>query len=200
MTHEERATWIKRIFVFGAAVAIVAAVIYNFDLTEDPKPPEVVGEKVEKGNPSAAGQASNGQGVGNTMSGASNSDGEDPLSVTHQGPAKSVEPLSIFHHHLPGEPSSEALADVFNHIKVKYAKLVTVTRVDIRKQAEFSKGQGVTKAPHVVMFIGTEKVFEFHGFWSQVRVDQKVEELLAGLERVGKDWRPSVPGMKRVGS
>jgi len=199
MTHE-RAAWIKRIFVIGVAVAIIAIVSSNFEWTDNPKPPEIVENKTQKGAQSAAGQASNPQGAGSPMSGASMGKGESPLSVTHQGPAKPVEPLLIYHHHLPGEPSSEALADVFNHIKAKYAKRVTVTRVDIRKQAEFSKGQGVTKAPHVVMFNGTEKVFDFPGFWSQERVDQKVEEILAGLQRVGKEWRPPVPGMKRVGS
>ena len=31
------------------------------------------------------------------------------------------------------------------------------------------------------------------------KVELKVDEILNGLKRVGKDWRPPVPGMKREG-
>ena len=53
--------------------------------------------------------------------------------------------------------------------------------------------------PHVVIIAGTEKAFDFQGQWTQAKVEFKVEEILRGLKRVGKDWRPPVPGMKQTG-
>jgi hypothetical protein len=51
----------------------------------------------------------------------------------------------------------------------------------------------------VIIISGKEKVFEFQGLWSQAQVEQKVDEILRGLKRMTKDWRPAVPGMKPVG-
>ena len=46
---------------------------------------------------------------------------------------------------------------------------------------------------------GTGKVCEFQGPWTQAQVEFKVEEILRRLRRVGKDWRPPVPGMNPAG-
>jgi hypothetical protein len=40
-------------------------------------------------------------------------------------------------------------------------------------------------------------VFEFSGLWDYPAIERKVEEVLRGLERVGKDWLPDVKGMQR---
>lgn len=116
------------------------------------------------------------------------------------GAGGAEEPLLIFHHHLPGDATSEALADVFNFIQAKYGARVEVTRVDFRKRPEISRKQGVSKPPHVVMFVGSRPVFQFQGPASREQVDRKVHELLVGMQRMSKDWRPPVPGMKAVGS
>lgn len=107
--------------------------------------------------------------------------------------------LRIVHHHLPNDPASEQLADIFNKVQTKYDKYVIVSRNDIQKHPEIAKAQGVTKAPHVVIFSGTQKVYEFQGLGSQVQIERKVEEILRGLKRIDKDWRPPVPGMKPGG-
>ncbi len=114
--------------------------------------------------------------------------------------APGEEPLFIYHHHLPGDPTSEQLADILNKIQAKYDKLVLVTRVDVRKNPEISKEQGVTTPPQVVFLSGKQKVYEFHGLWSHEMVERKVDEILRGLKRAGKDWRPVVPGMTKAGS
>jgi thioredoxin-like negative regulator of GroEL len=107
--------------------------------------------------------------------------------------------LVIYHHHLPKDPASEQIAAVLNKVQTKYEKYVIVNRVDFQQHPEIAKQQGVTKPPHVVIFAGTQKVFEFQGLWSQVQVERKVEEILRGLKRIDKDWRPAVAGMKPAG-
>lgn len=108
--------------------------------------------------------------------------------------------LLIVHHHLPGDPASDQIAHILSEVQRKYHKEVIVSTVDFKKEPEVSKKQGVTRPPHVVMITGSEKVFEFQGLWTQAKVERKVEEILHGLKRVGKDWRPPVPGMTPAGS
>jgi len=108
--------------------------------------------------------------------------------------------LLIVLHRLPGDPASEQMAEILNRIQAKYGQQIIVSQVDFQLQPEVSKAQGVSKPPHVFMIAGTEKVFDFQGPWTQAQVEFKVEEILRGLKRVGKDWRPPVPGMKPAGS
>lgn len=107
--------------------------------------------------------------------------------------------LLIVLHHLPGDPASEQMAEILSRVQTKYGKQVIVSQVDFKLHPETSKAQGVTQPPHVVIISGTEKVFDFQGPWPQAKVEFKVEEILRGLKRVGKDWRPPVPGMKPAG-
>ncbi|MEO5917317.1 MAG: thioredoxin domain-containing protein [Luteolibacter sp.] len=113
--------------------------------------------------------------------------------------AKQDDRLVIYHFHLPKDPASEQIADTLNKVQTKYEKYVIVNRVDFQQHPEIAKQQGVTKPPHVVIFAGTQKVFEFQGLWSQVQVERKVEEILRGLKRIDKNWRPPVAGMKPAG-
>lgn len=160
MTHEERASLIKKILCLGLLIAIGAgAWRYQNSVAAPPKVPE-------------------------------------QQSVTAR-PETSIE---IVHHHLPGDPASEQVADILNKVNGKYGKRVTISRIDFNLHPEISKAHGVTKPPHVIMISGEEKVFEFQGLWSQVQVERKVDEFLRGLKRMPKDWRPPVPGMKPVGS
>ncbi len=108
--------------------------------------------------------------------------------------------LLIVHHHQPGDKSSEQLADILNKVQKKYGKLVIVQRLEFGKNPQTAKAQGVTKPPHVVMIARDKKVFDFQGLWTQQQVEQKVEEILRGLKRMTKDWRPPVPGMKPAGT
>ncbi len=107
--------------------------------------------------------------------------------------------LLIVLHQLPGDPASEQMAEILNRVQMKYGKQIIVNQVDFKLHPEVSKAQGVTKPPHVVIISGKDKVFDFQGPWTKAQVEFKVEEILRGLKRVGKDWRPPVPGMKPAG-
>ena len=104
--------------------------------------------------------------------------------------------LVVVHHHLPDDPASEQIADILNKVGKKYEKYLVVNRVDIKKSPELAKAQGVTKAPHVIVLSGSEKVYEFQGPATQIQVERKVEEILRGLKRIDKNWRPPVQGMQ----
>jgi len=49
-----------------------------------------------------------------------------------------------------------------------------------------------------VMKVKDEKVFAFKGLWQQPEIERKIDEILRGLERMTKGWRPKVQGMKRA--
>lgn len=120
-----------------------------------------------------------------------------PSEKTGPAVAAAVEdPLEIYAYHLPGDPNCEKLADILNKVQKKYDRQVKVTRIDIKAHPELAVAQGVKKVPHVIMVVAKQKVFEFEGLWTQEQVERKVEEILRGLKRVGKDWRPVVAGMK----
>lgn len=115
-------------------------------------------------------------------------------------PAAPENGLLIVHHHLPGDKVSEQLADILNKVQKKYGKLVIVQRLDFTKNPNTAKAHGVTKPPHVVIIARSQKVFDFQGLWTQPQVELKVDEILRGLKRMTKDWRPPVSGMKPAGS
>lgn len=104
--------------------------------------------------------------------------------------------IEVLHFHLPGNPESESLADIFNKVEEKYAGQVLVTRVDIQAEPERAKAEKVTKPPKVVMMAGTVRACKFQGVWSRAQIERKIDEILHGLERMGKDWRPDVQGMQ----
>lgn len=156
MTHEERATWIRRGFILFIALVIGVSVwLYP----KKPVPP-----------PSAPAAAS--------------------------PPAVAEHDIEILHFHLPNNPESEQIADSLDRVAKKYGKQVLLTRVDITTNPERAKAEKVTKPPKVVMMAGTERACKFQGVWTQAQIEFKVEEILRGLKRMGKDWRPEVKGMK----
>lgn len=112
---------------------------------------------------------------------------------------KQNDALIIEHYHLPGDPASEQIANVFNVIQKKYGKLLEVHRIDIQKNPELAKAQGVTKPPHVVFTYHKGKVYEFQGIYSEAQIEKKVDEILHGLKRIDKAGHPPVPGMKPAG-
>ena len=119
-----------------------------------------------------------------------------PPRATSQTDAEAKHDLEIIHFHLPGNPESEQIADSLNKIEEKYGGQVLVTRVDINAEPELAKAEKVTKPPKVVMMAGTIRASKFQGVWTQAQIERKVEEILRGLKRMGKDWRPDVQGMQ----
>lgn len=103
--------------------------------------------------------------------------------------------VAIVHCHLPGDPASEQLADVFNAIQKKYGRLVKVIRVGFPAQPSDWQVQRGIKLPYVMMIVGTENAFQFQGLWPLPKVEKKVEELIFGVRPMSKNWRPPVTGM-----
>ncbi len=106
--------------------------------------------------------------------------------------------LEIVLHHQPGNAESERLLESLGKVRVKYEKQVKLTRVDeVAKPPAEGTAKEVAKPPSVVMKVAGRQVFAFEGVWPLPRIERKVEEILAGLKRCGKDWRPEVKGMQR---
>lgn len=107
--------------------------------------------------------------------------------------------VALILYYLPGEPASQQLSAILDKVQKKYGKQMTVSKMDFKKNPETAKKEGVTQTPHVAIIFGKEKVFEFEGLLTQEQVETKVEEVLHGLKRIDKDWRPAVPGMTGKG-
>lgn len=125
----------------------------------------------------------------------------EEVSASGASPVRVYEdPLIIVLHHAQGNAESEAMAEIFARIQIKYGQQVVVTKSDLKTNAEAARAEGITRAPHVVISARGQRLFDFQGRWPYAQVERKVDELLHGLQRVGKDWRPAVPGMTRSGS
>ncbi len=106
--------------------------------------------------------------------------------------------LELVLYYQPGGTGSEQLSATLDRVAAKYGKQIILQKVDAKSKPEVAKAQGVSKLPHVIINSKAGKAFEFQGNWPQPQVEAKVEEILRGLKRMGKDWRPPVPGMKPV--
>lgn len=104
--------------------------------------------------------------------------------------------LQIVLYEDPAEQDSQELGKTLDGIQKKYAELVIVTHIDFQKHPKMAKAAGVSKPPHVVMIAKSGPVFDFQGLWPRQKVELKVDEILRGLKRFNKDWRPPVKGMK----
>lgn len=197
MTPEQRVTWIQRIVLLLMFVGIpFAAFRYQSPVK---KSPQKVTRKEEKSAVVQAEKKPVKEEAGNLvgtfhMTAPQDSTGEafEKLVKNIKSPAQGV---TVIHCHLLGDLASEELADTFNQIQKKYGKLVVVTRVGFQAQPKDWVEQKGIKLPYVMMIAGQENVFQFQGLWSYTKVDKKVAEIISGLRRVGKDWRPVVPGM-----
>jgi hypothetical protein len=161
MTHEERATWIRRGIILFLAILIGGGVW----LFPGKKPAAVIAPA------------------------------EESVDINAVDPAYY---LNIFHYHLPEDPASEQIAESLDRVGELHEKYVKVTRVDITEHPEIAKAEIVTKPPKVVMIAGGERVCKFQGVWTYEQIELRVSEILRGLKRMDKDWRPEVQGMQRA--
>lgn len=193
MTPEQRVTLIQRLVFIALLVAVgIAAWFYQ-------RSPEEVVKVAEKAAVEEKGPIKTREGVEKPVATGHIRVPKDPPIEDIQALVKNVKSpdngVAIIHFHLPGDPASEQLADTFNLIQRKYGKLVSVTRVGFPAQPKDWEAQKGIKLPYIMMIADQENVFQFQGFWSYSKVEKKVEEVIFGLRRVGKDWRPVVPGM-----
>lgn len=197
MTPERRVALLQRIVAVLLFVGIAIAA-WNYQRPAKASPEEVARDAEKKGKPGMGPMKSGDEKAGNPIGTNHIRTPKDPSSSQVKSILKNVVGpdggVAIIHCHLPGDPASEQLADTFNLIQKKYGKLVAVTRVGFPAQPTDWQAQGI-KLPYVMMIVGKESVFQFQGLWSYSQVEKKVEEIIFGLRRVGKDWRPVVPGM-----
>ncbi|MEY3896352.1 MAG: hypothetical protein RLZZ214_1872 [Verrucomicrobiota bacterium] len=193
MTSEQRVTLIQRVVFFALLIAVgIAAWFYQ-------RSPDEEGKVAEKVTVAEKAPVKTREGVEKPVATNHIRVPKDPLKEDIDALVKKVvspdNGVAIIHFHLPGDPASEQLADTFNLIQKKYGKLVSVTRVGFTAQPKDWEAQKGIKLPYILMIADQENVFQFQGFWSYSKVEKKVEEVIFGLRRVGKDWRPVVPGM-----
>lgn len=194
MTYEEKAKWIIRIFfltVFMLIIAFVFAPSKKGDgatkdrgtpppqITEEPKEPDVTIVNFDQ-----SGSMKDGQ-IADLIAAASKKHGSRVLGIVHC--------------HIPGNPDSEQIADILNQVAKKYGSQVLVIRVNILNFPEFVKAQQVTKPPEVLMLVDNMVAFKIQGLWPRPQIERKVDELIHGLRKVGKDWLPKVKGMQPAG-
>jgi|GEM_PF-6710237 len=193
MTKEQIAKWVGRIFVLLLATTIVVLVF-----APDGKK-TTARQKVSASQAATSNEKTNSNVVHfNPLDGFK--DGQITAILDEASKKRGSLVVGIVHCHVPRNPESEQIADILNRVAKKYGSQVLVIRVDIVAFPAFAKAENVTKPPKVVMIVGTSRVFEFQGLWTQPQIERKVDELLHGLERVGKDWRPEVKGMQRASS
>ena len=113
--------------------------------------------------------------------------------------AESLSKLVLTLHQSPGRPQSDQVAAALREIEKRYSQQVTLTTLDFNKLPKDTKLPGNGKPPYVVMEMGKQKVYEFSGYKESAQIRQKVDEILHGLERNGREWRPAVPGMTPAG-
>ncbi len=103
------------------------------------------------------------------------------------------------HFHTPGQAASEEIADSLNRIVVKYCKQVLVVRVDVttKEGGGWAKLENASRTPDVLMTAAKQRACRFQGLWPYPQIEKKVDQILFGLERASKDWRPEVKGMQR---
>jgi hypothetical protein len=202
MTHDQTASLIKKIFLVILFAAIITAAGYGSGSggggSDDNKlvsALNLIFEKVRK--KPAASPPSQLPIIHHQISDDPDGKRLDALLQSIVSPENGV---AIAHLHCPGDPDSEQLVGIYDSVRKKYGRLVLVVRISYAGYTMGLRAQGVTKLPHTVMISGNQKVFEFQGLWSQIKIEQLVDNILHGLlKRVNKDWRPAVPGMQPVG-
>ena len=201
MTHEERASVVKYIFLAIVLVGI-GFVVWKFSLfaSKDAAKTEDVSKSAAEKTPGKSSENPSGE---TTQLGFFQFHIQGDLADSQLADMmKSVKcpdkAVAIVVCHLPGDPTSEQEVDILHRIQRKYGKQVVLIQIDFKIQPKDLKGRSTIQFPRVSLYSGTEKMCQFQGFWSQSQVEKKVEEILRGLKRVGKDWRPVVPGMRPV--
>lgn len=109
----------------------------------------------------------------------------------------------VIHSHEEGNEDSERTQKILDEIEEeeRYKDLVTMGELDIEKLPEEARKEGVTRenAPQLSFYIEGTRVGEYRGPWHKEPVQRKIDEVLRGyMARIGKDWRPPVPGMERM--
>lgn len=173
MTSQEKANWIRRIFSLTLIAGAVAAGLF-FVMPEGwwkgfAKKPKS-GLQVTKEN----------------------------LAQVQASPGK----LTVTNMMIDGNPDAEKLKEVLAKLqKEKYGDKVVLAELDASAQPELAASQGVeTKefAGHLDFHANGKKLGQLVKQTDPKVVEQTIDRMLAGLlQRIDKDWLPTVPGMER---
>ena len=110
--------------------------------------------------------------------------------------------LTVTNMMLDGNPDAEKLKEVLKQLQEnKYGEKVVIAELDATTQPELAAAQGVETeefAGHLDFHANGKKLGQLVKNTDAAVVEQTIDRLLAGLlQRIDKDWLPTVPGMER---
>lgn len=173
MTSQQKANWIRRLFSLTLIAGAVAAGLF-FVMPDGwwksfAKKPKT-GLQVTKEN----------------------------ITEVQASPGK----LTVTNMMLDGNPDAEKLKEVLKQLQEnKYGDKVVIAELDATAQPELAAAQGVETeefAGHLDFHANGKKLGELVKNTDAKVVEQTIDRLLAGLlQRIDKNWLPTVPGMER---
>jgi len=108
--------------------------------------------------------------------------------------------IVVLQAHKNGNEDSERTRNILRELKEeRYGDLVKMAQFDVEKSPEIAAQEGVKPetAPQLSFYAEGQRIGEYRGPWQKKPVQLKIDAILRGyMQRIGKDWRPPVPGMK----
>jgi len=109
----------------------------------------------------------------------------------------------VLHAHEAGNIDSEKLREILRQLKKeRYGDIVQMAEFDVEAHPDIAAQEGVNSetAPQLGFYIEGQRVGDYRGPWRKRPVQIKIDTVLRGyMQRIGKEWRPPVPGMKPDG-
>ncbi len=123
---------------------------------------------------------------------------EENLAAIQSSPGK----LAVTNMMLDGNPDAEKLKVILEQLKKdKYGDKLVLAELDATAQPELAASQGVETRDfggHLDFHADGKKLGQLVKQTDPIVVEQTIDRLLAGLlQRIDKDWLPTVPGMER---
>jgi hypothetical protein len=108
--------------------------------------------------------------------------------------------IVVLQAHRKGNEDSERTLNILRELKEeRYGDVVKMARFDVEKYPEIAAREGVKPetAPQLSFYANGQRIGEYRGPWQKKPVQLKIDAILHGyMQRIGKEWRPPVPGMK----
>lgn len=111
-------------------------------------------------------------------------------------PKREWRKIQAIHLHLPEDSGSREIARSLEEIRTSYPEHVFISTIDVSSTPQKLKDWRVSRAPAIVFQTEGERLASLEEVWPKPRLTKKIEELVYGLIRVGKDWRPEVKGLE----